>query len=433
MQIDQVGQFTAAAGCAIYDGGAWPEKWRYSYFTGEPTLNIVHHEFVKPDGVSYTTEKETGREQTEFIRSGDMWFRPIETRVGPDGALYVVDFYNQAVIHNDTRGPQHGPANAAVRPDRDHYFGRIWRVQHKQATRLDVPVLNRTDLPGLVRVIETSPNAHVKQTAWRLAQENFSSDARLARIKKPMGSTVLALYDRALATTTPAERKAMLEAFVQSTENWTRSAIVAAATDHAQAYVASAFAYERPQALTDFVTAVVPAALPAGASQLLSAAAAAGAQASALKAPVVRSVARMEGGSITMDATTTAALQKLLDDPATTAAVLPVVARWDTTGALKASAERHAHALAGELANPKTSDDRRAELAASLLAVPTSRSEALGTIAPMLTDATVSDALRTRLVHDARRQRRRRCGCRAGGHARANELDPDLRPDPQAS
>ena len=72
-----------------------------------------------------------------------MWFRPIETRVGPDGALYVVDFYNQAVIHNDTRGPQHGPANAAIRPDRDHYFGRIWRVQHKQATKLAAPALNR--------------------------------------------------------------------------------------------------------------------------------------------------------------------------------------------------------------------------------------------------------------------------------------------------
>ena len=66
------------------------------------------------------------------------------------------------MIHNDTRGPQHGPANAAVRPDRDHYFGRIWRVQHKQATMLTVPVLNREDLPGLLRAIETSPNAHVK-------------------------------------------------------------------------------------------------------------------------------------------------------------------------------------------------------------------------------------------------------------------------------
>ena len=83
------------------------------------------------------------------MRSRDLWFRPIETRVGPDGALYVVDFYNQAVIHNDTRGPLHGPANAAVRPDRDHYFGRIWRVQHKQAQKLDVPVLeSRATSPG---------------------------------------------------------------------------------------------------------------------------------------------------------------------------------------------------------------------------------------------------------------------------------------------
>ncbi len=195
VQIDQVGQFTAAAGCAIYEGGAWPEKWRYSYFTGEPTLNIVHHEFVKKDGVSYSVAKEPGREETEFIRSGDMWFRPIETRVGPDGALYIVDFYNQAVIHNDTRGPQHGPANAAVRPDRDHYFGRIWRVQHKQATKLTMPTLSRTDLPGLIRAMETSPNAQVKETAWRLAQENFASDPRLAKIKRPMGSTVLAAYD----------------------------------------------------------------------------------------------------------------------------------------------------------------------------------------------------------------------------------------------
>jgi len=79
--------------------------------------------------------RKAGREETEFIRSKDLWFRPIETRVGPDGALYVVDFYNQAVIHNDTRGPIHGPANAAVRPDRDHYFGRIWKVQHKKAKK----------------------------------------------------------------------------------------------------------------------------------------------------------------------------------------------------------------------------------------------------------------------------------------------------------
>ena len=70
-----------------------------------------------------------------------MWWRPIEVRVGPDGAMYVADFYNQAVIHNDTRGPDHNRVNAAVRPDRDHYFGRIWRIEHKQAKKLAVPDL----------------------------------------------------------------------------------------------------------------------------------------------------------------------------------------------------------------------------------------------------------------------------------------------------
>ena len=93
----------------------------------------MHHEFFKDDGVTYAGVKQQGREETEFIRSKDMWFRPIEERIGPDGALYVIDFYNQAVIHNDTRGPVHNNVNAAVRPDRDHYFGRVWRVDNLQA------------------------------------------------------------------------------------------------------------------------------------------------------------------------------------------------------------------------------------------------------------------------------------------------------------
>jgi putative heme-binding domain-containing protein len=336
--------------------------------------------------------------QTEFMRSGDMWFRPIETRVGPDGALYVVDFYNQAVIHNDTRGPQHGPANAAVRPDRDHYFGRIWRVQHKQATKLDVPALSRTDLNGLLRAIETSPNAHVKETAWRLAQENFASDARVAAIKRPMGSSALALYDRARGATTDDQRTTLLETFSKANDNWTRSAIAAAATEQPQAWVASALAFSRPDALTDLVAIAAPAALPASAAALLVSAGDASPQAGALKAVVVRSVARMEGGTIRMDAPTTAALRKLIDDPATTAAALPVAARWDKAGTLAATVDSHAVSLLKELADPKASDDRRAELASSLLGVPKRRPQALAAIAPWLSSANVSDALKGRLI-----------------------------------
>ena len=397
VQIDLVGQFTAAAGCAIYDGGAWPDKWKYSYFTGEPTLNLVHQQFVRPDGVSYTTQKEAGREQTEFMRSRDLWFRPIETRIGPDGALYVIDFYNQAVIHNDTRGPLHGPANAAIRPDRDHYFARIWKVQHKQARKLEVPVLSRKDLPALLRVMETSPNAHVKLTAWRLAQENFGSDARLAKVKRPMGSKAAVIYEQARTATTAAQRGALLDTFAQATDNWTRSAIAAGATDTASAFVVDALSHARAAGLADFVTAVAPAALPADAAILLTAAASAPAPAAPVKAAVLKAIAQMSG-TLALNATTTPALQSLLDDPATAAAALPLVAKWDTAGALKGAAETRAIALVRELGDRTAADERRADLAGSLIAMPSQRAAVLTAIESMLGESSTSEALRARLI-----------------------------------
>ncbi|MBI3878875.1 MAG: ThuA domain-containing protein [Verrucomicrobia bacterium] len=179
VQIDWVGKFTAAAGCAIYDGGTWPAKWNYAYFCTEPTINIVHHQLVNADGVSYAAHREAGRETAEFIGGKNIWFRPIETRIGPDGALYVVDFCNQAVIHNDTRGPKHGPHNAAIRPDRDHYYGRIWRVDHKDAKKIEVPNLAKASASDLVKALE-HPNQHVRMNATRLLIESKDDSATKA-------------------------------------------------------------------------------------------------------------------------------------------------------------------------------------------------------------------------------------------------------------
>jgi len=170
VQIDWVGSFTAAAGCAIYDGGTWPAEYNGDYFTTEPTINIIHHARLTPQGSSYTFHKLPGREETEFVRSRDMWWRPIEARVGPDGALYIADFYNQAVIHNDTRGPDHNRVNAAVRPDRDHYFGRIWKIDHKDAKKIAVPDLSKASVEELVKALE-HPNKSVRMNAARLLTE----------------------------------------------------------------------------------------------------------------------------------------------------------------------------------------------------------------------------------------------------------------------
>ncbi|HYT60725.1 MAG TPA: PVC-type heme-binding CxxCH protein, partial [Haliangiales bacterium] len=170
IQIDWVGMFTAAAGSCIYNGGAWPERFNGTHFLSEPTVNLVHNDWLKPNGVTYAAGKEPGREEAEFIAGADLWFRPIHARVGPDGALYVVDFYNQAAIHNDTRGPAHGAHNAATRPDRNHHFGRIWRVQHKEAKKLPPYDLNPKKPKELVKDLE-HPNGWVRGTAQRLLSE----------------------------------------------------------------------------------------------------------------------------------------------------------------------------------------------------------------------------------------------------------------------
>jgi putative membrane-bound dehydrogenase-like protein len=191
VQIDCVGGFTAASGSTLYDGGAWPDSYRNVHFVCECTVNLIHQDRITPDGVSYKGSKVR---QEEFVSGTDLWFRPIDTQIGPDGALYIADFYNQAVIHNDTRGPKHGPFNAAVRPDRDHEHGRIWRLQHKEPNALATP--DFASLGGLIKAFE-HPNRWVRLTAQRLLVERGEGasilEAFLKATAKPEAK-VLALW-----------------------------------------------------------------------------------------------------------------------------------------------------------------------------------------------------------------------------------------------
>src|SRR5207302_3106313 len=54
-----------------------------------------------------------------FLRSTNKWFRPVDIKLGPDGALYVADFYNRIIGHYEV------PLN---HPQRDRKRGRIWRI-----------------------------------------------------------------------------------------------------------------------------------------------------------------------------------------------------------------------------------------------------------------------------------------------------------------
>lgn len=338
VQIDQVGSYTAAAGCAIYEGGAWPAKWNYGYFTTEPTLNIVSHFMVEPDGVTYKAKREPGREQTEFIRSKNLWFRPIENRVGPDGALYIVDFCNQAVIHNDTRGPTHGPANAAVRPDRDHYYGRIWKVQHKEAK---------------------APAA----TAYRNKPES----------KGAQGSRALRAYEAAQGSANPQQ---LLKDYAAAQDDWTRSALIAAAADKAPEVIAAALSSSLPGTYSDFVSALIPAELPAHAEQLVIACAKAEMKANLLKNVILRNIAANVNDAPAMSPALTEALKELLHQPIfVAAATLPIVSKWDKSGALSSEVKSVESALMDNFQRSELSVEIRATFARSLIQIGSSQVE----------------------------------------------------------
>ena len=393
VQIDVVGGFTASAGCAIYDAGTWPNDYQYSYFTTEPTINIIHHEAVTHDSVTYTANK---LRDPEFIGGRDKWFRPIETRIGPDGALYILDFYNQAVIHNDTRGPKHNAVNAAIRPDRDHYFGRIWRIEHNQAKKLEVPDLSKASESKLVKALE-HPNRAVRMTAHRLLTEKGANTRALSQLamdkKKPAFARVHALW---LAGTVPAAlladaepavaknalrvaarsgvsddsliqafrskdpqvRLAALLALGSSTnpkliqvavdaspdlsDGWSQSALIAAADAHPSEFIDAVFKSSRADELAPLLGNLVRLAAgkpdaPEIAARLVERAASAS---DTLKLAALESLGTHLKTDVTWSPSLEAAFNKLLSSQNldVAAASLPLLARWKQGGSASAKA-----------------------------------------------------------------------------------------------
>ncbi len=126
-QVDRHGQFTAAAGHRLYTARAYPrECWNSTAFTCEPTGHIVATFELLPKGAAFRS-----RMAWDLVASDDEWTAPIQADVGPDGQVWVIDWYNFIVQHNPTpAGFETGRRAAYVTPLRDKTHGRIWRVVH---------------------------------------------------------------------------------------------------------------------------------------------------------------------------------------------------------------------------------------------------------------------------------------------------------------
>jgi putative heme-binding domain-containing protein len=94
--------------------------------------------------------------QADFLTSEDRWFRPIASHFGPDGALYIVDWYNRIISHNEV---------PREHPDRDRTRGRIWRVRHRDQPRATPPDLTRLADADVLALIG-GDNARLSRMAW---------------------------------------------------------------------------------------------------------------------------------------------------------------------------------------------------------------------------------------------------------------------------
>lgn len=130
--LTDLGVFTAACGITSYTGGLFPSPYDSVIFVAEPVGNLVHADLMKDKGPTFTASRLF--EKKEFLASTDPWFRPVNMYIGPDGALYVVDYYRQIIEHPEWMADDVA-RSGAIYNGIDQ--GRIYRITPKGPPKAD--------------------------------------------------------------------------------------------------------------------------------------------------------------------------------------------------------------------------------------------------------------------------------------------------------
>lgn len=157
----------------------WPQE--KVFYIANPITNRIQivTQAINDEGHPVYNKRE------DFIISSDTWFRPVAIHFGPDGFLYIVDWYNKIISHNEV---------PRAHPDRDKRRGRIWRVRPSGTQLVRPPDLTSLPAADLIPLLGGA-NARVARMAW----------AELGDRNDP--TTVPALRALAAATAEPTDRR----------------------------------------------------------------------------------------------------------------------------------------------------------------------------------------------------------------------------------
>lgn len=171
-QVDVHGGYTSAAGHYLYTARAFPkEYWNRVALINEPTGHLLGRGILEKEGAGFVT-----KDGWSLLASADEWVSPVHAQVGPDGAVWVADWYNFIVQHNPT--PEDfgtGEGNAYETDLRDRSHGRIYRIVYKESPANQSRTLSKDDPRGLLDAL-ASDNLFWRLTAQRLLVERGEND-----------------------------------------------------------------------------------------------------------------------------------------------------------------------------------------------------------------------------------------------------------------
>jgi uncharacterized protein len=171
-QVDVFGGFTAAAGHNVYTARAFPKKyWNNIAFVAEPTGHVLHQNILTKNGTNYSDT-----EGFNLMAGADEWFSPVFAEVGPDGAVWVADWYSFIIQHNPRpESFKMGSGNAYETDLRDYTHGRIYRVSYKDAPNYQALNLSK-DKPNDLLTALKNTNLFWRSHAQRLLVERGQKD-----------------------------------------------------------------------------------------------------------------------------------------------------------------------------------------------------------------------------------------------------------------
>ena len=149
------------AGLEIVDGRAMPDDWQGNYVTNDFRANRICRFQLTESGSGFVS-----KQLPDFITTKDRAFRPIDIKMGPDGAIYIADWYNPIINHGevDFRDPR-----------RDHSHGRIWRVTAKGRKPIAYAKLGKAPVSDLLEALR-SPEEFTRLRAKGVMRERGAAE-----------------------------------------------------------------------------------------------------------------------------------------------------------------------------------------------------------------------------------------------------------------